>query len=443
MDWENWFFIVAIISVLILIFPILDPTSSQIGNDHTYHALKLDLLLRHGFSNFPEIGNLGYEILIPPFLLLFYPLALLIGSRIAYYSIFLAIPFLIILLSKKLGISYRPLFAAILFPLNLAIFFYFGRTLELVANIFLLLLFLYLDKKPRVSWSLLLFFLGMSSHLPTLAIYAIPLLLKSIEKKLHRHLVVWMVIFLTWMGLYLPGTLDKTGIILSRLEYGRLLVNSSIFSGFESLMLIGAMFLVFVLSLLFLKKERTYFFIPITLGIFQTLFWVFNISVFENIPGVNQIVPFTPAIMISYFLWINKRALWQKFAYISFPLFFVGFIFATSSILVDVQNFDFIEGSYLFVSGCRNIVDPSCNRTSFGRPHLENYLAYRGVDSPMSSTWEYSPPEYFFFYPESCEDLTFDVNYFILDSFSFSWAQNCLGASEIQGFTVVPRNQVF
>ena len=434
MDWEKAFFVAAFVSYLLFLLPILDPASSIVGGDHTFHALKFDLMARHGLGDFPELGGIGVTPLIPPFLVAFFPL-LFLGSRVAYYFMYALLPLVIVWLSRKLGIPSRPVFAAIFFPLSLFIFFYFGRVLELLTNIFLLMLFLYMDREPSLSWSALLFFLGVSSHLPTALLYAVPLFLKAAES--HRgHLLAWSGVALVWLAWYFPQVVGRAGLVVPRFSTWRMLVSSGLSSSFLVFKILIVIFLLVTPLLLLLKKERKYFGLPMAFGIATAFSWIFGIEFLEHVPGLNQTVPFTVSIMFSFFLWSNRKQLWRLLVAVSFPLCLLSFLFFFSFSTINLHAFDFIDGPCILVSGFRNDTGIVYERNDFRKSHVMNYLAHRGVESPLCTTWEYAAPEWLFYYPRTCDDLEIGLDYVLMYGESFPWAESCPGVTGVEGYLV-------
>jgi hypothetical protein len=440
MELEDLFFAAAFLVAATMVLTSLDFASTSAGVDHVYHELKFELLLRHGFAPFPELGDVSPHVLIPPFLLLFYPLLFVLGARLTYALMYLSIPALAALAAGRLGVSRRAVLASLLFPPCIYAFFRTGRLLELLANAFFLLLFLYLKEGRDPKVSALLFFFGVTSHPPTAVIYAPPLVLLALDRKLHGHLRAWAAVSVVWVAIYLPPVAGSSGMLFPKLAAARVLLWAFLPGPWAGALLAA---LLVALAAVFLARfgaDRRYFAAPLVLLILSLALPLLGVGWLEAVPGINQLSPYTFFIVVSYVLWANDRRLWTAAA---LSLLFLGLFELpgmTSELrpVVNLTGFDFINGSYVVVKDCRYDEEPECGYRDPLWEYVANYLARRGLPSPMCSTWEYSDPYWFFYDPQGCGGLNSSVDYTLLPAEIYPWAANCTGSRLVDGYYVVP-----
>ncbi|HDR53543.1 MAG TPA: hypothetical protein ENN60_02625 [archaeon] len=387
--------------------------------DHSFHILKYELFAKHGFERWPELGNIDLKIFIPPFFIPFLMLAWVLPPAVAYLSTFFLMLAVTYANGKILRKPYRwdPVLA-VLFPLSAFFFFRIGRILELAAHLPLLLLVAYLDDGKSKYMTTLLFALGATTHLPTALFYLPIILFKLWNRRMLDHLAFWGLLLLPWLGVYIPFSMDAAGWQVSRLEVIVLDIKATVTTSLMPPGVLDAILWGLVamsLLVLLLGKEGRYAFPSFLITLVSTLMVYYGNLLPTHLPGFNQVIPITCFPLFSFLLLRHNRKVWRWVAWATLIILAIPLPWEGPT-ATDFPILDRVNGSVLstsFPQGYRE-----------HRTFATNYLAYRGNPTPACTTWEYADPEWWFYEPESCEELKVGIDYIILHE-SAEWAKEC------------------
>jgi|GEM_PF-2252942 len=416
-NWEKVFIILALYFILLDFLQFPGVVTSPLHSDHGFHLLKFQMVKVHGLTAFPELGNVSLKLLLPVGLLPLVFLSYLIPPKIAYFGSYFFLAGVAYWAGDRLFHNRRrePLLA-VLFPPAAYFLFRFGRILELAAHLPLLMLFIYLDEGDKKWVTTLLFFLGATSHLPTLLFYLIPLGLKLWDRRKLDHLIFWALSLLPWLGIYIPKSIRVTGWTVSRTEALIPTIINLIRQADLTWIIwpLLAFLMGTALATWWLGREGRMAF-PAFLAVnFNPVLMYVGVNLLTRVPGLNQVLPITGLPLFAYLLYRRVPKLWW------------GLTLATALVLVwpvpwegplseDFPVLDQINGSYV-------VAFPVGQRT--GRHFITHYLASRGMPTPYCSTWEYSEPEWWHYQPGSCEALEAGLDYVIVYK-TDQWVKSC------------------
>jgi hypothetical protein len=409
-------YIILILSAIAVDFALLGDRfpSSILHTDHTFHILKFELFSKYGLSSYEELGGISYKLLFPPLLMPFLLLGRIIPPRLAYFMTYGLVIAIWYFIAKKLVPGReKTILLAVLFPICTFGIIKIGRLLELMAHLPLLILFANLDNPKKFWSSVFLFIAGMVSHLPVTVFYFPILALKCIEKKRFNLIFAWLAVTAVWLAVYFPMVEGTVGTKVSRMEVVTNVINAALKNeGFG-----WAFPLIFAISVYALAclpsfgREGLYAVPSFIVSTFPPLAFLSGIPVYDYLPGVNQIIITNQFPFFAYLLQKKNPKVWKILFALLLPFAVIPLPWngATEN---DFPYLDNLTGNYSIV------------HTEEGLSFASNYLAHRGVFSPFCSTWEYSDPYWFYYNPESCEEINRTVKYTIFPRTS-EWTKEC------------------
>ncbi|MBR9680266.1 MAG: hypothetical protein GOU98_00385 [Candidatus Altiarchaeota archaeon] len=386
--------------------------------DHSFHINKFVAVAREGITSYAEQGNLPVRVFIPPALIPFLFLAFVLPPKFAYFLSYFLMLLISYWVTKKISPgNEKYMLLAILFPLSIQSFMTTGRLLEFMAHLAFLILLFYIDKGKNKLITTTLFMIGTTSHLPTMVFYGPLLFFKSISKKIAKHFWYWGSFTLLWIALYIPPTLGKLGWITPRSEIlydmaKAVLLNQGFGWIFTSLVLVA---MGILMSIFMLGKEGLYSLPSVFIAVVFPMAYIFGLPFNLNIPGWNQIIITTLVPPFSYLLLRRSQKVWKQLTLITSILLIVPMPWV-GTISENFQYLDQLDGNYT-----TTLFPPEAASDMF---FTQNYLAYRGLPTPKSPTFEYSEPEWFFYSPKSCNELNVGLKHIILPK-SEVWVKNC------------------
>jgi len=402
--------------------------------DHSFHINKFVAMARDGISAYPEQANLPVRVFIPTVLFPFLFLVIFFAPKTAYFLTYFLLLFFSYIITKKISPgNEKYMLLVILFPLSVQSFMTTGRLLEFMSHLAFIILLFYMDKgrDPWITTSL--FVAGTTSHLPTMVFYGPILFFKGIEKKMKKHFIYWGAATLLWIALYIPPTLGKLGWIepRSQILYDMalaVLVSQGFGWVVMSLVLVA---MGILMSVYLLGREGKYLLPSVFISVVFPLAYILGLPFNLNIPGWNQVIITTLIPPFSYLLLRKSQKLWKRLTLLTAVLLIIPFPWQ-GAFEKDLPYLDNVTANYT-----TTLFPPSEASNMF---FAQNYLAYRGIPTPRSPTFEYSEPYWFFFNPKSCKELKVGVNYVILPKSSL-WARDCPGSIEAPDLFIVNINR--
>jgi hypothetical protein len=430
----NWkqLYIIFLLVIIALDFSGLAGQVRDIGlmeGDHGFHWIKFEMFRSHGIGDWEALGSVDFSVLVPPTLLPFLFLAKLIPAEIAYLLTYYLILGMVYLFARKfIPGKEATVVLVLLFTPSIFVYIHFGRLLEFMAQAAFITMLFYMDEGTPET-NTILFILGLASHPPTAIFYAPMLALKSLEKGRKKQVMWWATIGVAWAILFLPKTIGTTGMMLPRVEelYMRARYILKNMRMMWVIPLSIAASIITLISLRFLGKEGRYALPSFLISFLPSGVALLNTSWVKYLPGINQVIPTTGIPLLSYLLMKKNENIW---AVVSILLAFIV-LFPTPRVNPyeeDLAGLDVVENGYVIIQ----FPYEQRELSSF----VHRYLVGKDIPTPVSFTWEYSDPGWYFYYPESCADLKAGWEYVILPR-DEQWAKGCGNWTETPNLLIV------